>query len=67
MPKCLTGRRGCPPEDVGGVWGYQDFLEIYNNAQHPEHERMVEWAGEYFDPEYFDADEINDIFSEEGV
>ena len=66
VPKCMTGRRGCPPEDVGGVWGYQEFLEIYKDTTHPEHERMVEWAGEYFYPECFDPAEINEIFSGEG-
>ncbi|MDH3772331.1 MAG: plasmid pRiA4b ORF-3 family protein [Nitrospirota bacterium] len=66
VPKCVAGRRGCPPEDVGGVWGYQEFLEIYKDPKHPEHERMVEWAGEYFDPERFDQAEINEIFSGEG-
>lgn len=40
-------------------------MEIYKDTTHSEHERMVEWAGEYFDPERFDAAEINEIFSEE--
>ncbi|MDZ4874555.1 MAG: hypothetical protein CLLPBCKN_003951 [Chroococcidiopsis cubana SAG 39.79] len=26
-PLCLTGKRACPPEDCGGVWGYAEFLE----------------------------------------
>jgi len=26
-PLCLEGARDCPPEDVGGVWEYSDFLE----------------------------------------
>lgn len=65
VPKCMAGRRGCPPEDVGGVWGYQEFLGIYKDSTHPEHESMVEWAGEYFDPERFNPAEINEIFSEE--
>ncbi len=64
LPKCVTGRRGCPPEDVGGIWGYQEFLEAYNDTSHPEHEEMKEWAGEYFHPELFDKDEVNEIFSQ---
>jgi len=35
-PVCITGRRACPPEDVGGVWGYAEFLEAIRNADHPE-------------------------------
>lgn len=65
VPKCIAGRRGCPPEDVGGVWGYKEFLEAYNDKNHPEHEEILEWAGEYFDPEYFDPDEVNEILSGE--
>jgi len=64
LPFCVTGRRGCPPEDVGGIWGYERFLEVYNNKQHPEHLEMLEWAGEYFQPEQLDVDEINQIFNE---
>ena len=29
-PLCLEGARACPPEDVGGVWGYQAFLEAHH-------------------------------------
>ena len=61
VPKCIGGRRGCPPEDVGGIWGYEDFLKVYYDKAHPEHEEMVEWAGEDFDPERFDFEEVNRI------
>lgn len=59
LPKCIAGRRHCPPEDVGGPWGYEDFLEIYQDSSHPEHEEMREWAGDYFEPEAFDILEVN--------
>lgn len=62
-PKCIGGRRGCPPEDVGGVWGYKEFLEAYNDKTHPGHKENMEWAGEYFDPERFGPNEINEILS----
>jgi hypothetical protein len=55
-PVCIEGERNCPPEDVGGVWGYAEFLEAIANPKHEEHERMLEWAGD-FDPEEFDAGE----------
>jgi hypothetical protein len=63
IPTCTGGRRACPPEDVGGVYGYADFLKVYGDANHPEHDEMVEWAGESFDPERFDAAEVNRILS----
>lgn len=53
-PLCVEGERNCPPEDVGGVSGYAEFLEAIDNPDHEEHDRMIEWAGQ-FDPEVFDA------------
>ncbi len=58
-PRCLKGKRACPPEDVGGVWGYDSFLEAIRDPDHPEHEDMLGWIGGEFDPEAFDLDEIN--------
>lgn len=58
-PVCLTGRRACPPEDVGGVWGYAEFLGTIGDETHPEHEEMLEWVGREFDPEHFDLEDTN--------
>jgi hypothetical protein len=58
-PRCVTGKRNCPPEDCGGVWGYAEFLEAIRNSDHPEHRNMLEWVGDEFDPEAFDLEEIN--------
>jgi len=58
-PWCVTGRRACPPEDCGGIWGYMDLLEILGNPKHPNHEEMMEWAGGPIDPGAFDVDELN--------
>jgi len=57
-PKCIKGKRACPPEDVGGIGGYENFLEIIKNPDHEEYEEMLEWAGGEFDPEQFDCEEI---------
>jgi hypothetical protein len=59
-PICLTGKRACPPEDCGGIWGYGDLLEAIQEPAHPEHEEMLEWLGGSFDPEEFDADMVNE-------
>lgn len=58
-PLCLKGKRACPPEDVGGVWGYENFLEAIRNPDHDEHEEYLTWIGGEFDPEAFDLEEIN--------
>ncbi len=32
-PVCIKGVRACPPEDVGGIWGYQEFLEAKERSR----------------------------------
>ena len=59
IPVCLKGKRACPPEDIGGVWGYADFLEALTDPDDAEHNDYLEWVGEDFDPEAFNLDEIN--------
>lgn len=58
-PRCTAGKRACPPEDCGGVWGYADFLEAITDPEHPDHEDLLEWAGGAFDPEHFDIAGVN--------
>jgi len=58
-PVCIAGKRACPPDDVGGIWGYADFLEATADSAHGEHDEMLEWAGGEFDPEKFDLDQVN--------
>ncbi|SIN68284.1 pRiA4b ORF-3-like protein [Singulisphaera sp. GP187] len=53
-PVCLEGARACPPEDVGGLWGYAEFLEAIADPDHAEHKEMLIWVGGHFDPEAFD-------------
>jgi hypothetical protein len=59
-PLCVTGKRACPPEDIGGPPGYQFFLEAIHDPANEEHERYLEWIGGAFDPEAFDLNDIND-------
>lgn len=61
-PHVLAGRRAGPPEDVGGIWGYHDFLEAIRDPKHPEHQDMLEWGGSDYDPDEFDVDEVNGYF-----
>ena len=57
-PRCVGGRRKCPPEDVGGVWGYERFLSALADPTHEEHESYLIWVGGSYDPEGFDADSV---------
>ncbi len=58
-PLCIGGERACPPEDVGGAGGYEDFLEALRDPEHEEHENYLRWAGGVFDPEGFDVNATN--------
>ncbi len=53
-PRCLTGKRACPPEDCGGIYGYDDVLDAIGDPQNPEHDEWLTWLGGEFDPEAFD-------------
>jgi Plasmid pRiA4b ORF-3-like protein len=58
-PLCLGGKRHRPPEDSGGPWGYQAFLEAIRDPDHEEHEARLEWVGGSFDSEAFDLAAVN--------
>lgn len=64
VPVCLAGKGACPPEDCGGVWGYENLKEILADPTHEEHEDMKEWLGlekdEKWDADYFDLEEVNE-------
>ena len=59
IPVCLAGARACPPEDCGGVPGYETFLEALRDARHEKHQAMLTWVGGSFDPEAFDPKKVN--------
>ncbi len=57
-PRVSGGRGACPPEDVGGMAGFELFLEVLANPKHPQHGEMMEWHGP-FDPDAFDIAATN--------
>jgi hypothetical protein len=71
-PVCLAGERHCPPEDVGGVPGYAEFLGVIFEPGHEEYEQYVGWARGpsplnrsvgRFQPEEFNIMAVNDALS----
>ena len=61
LPACISGRRRCPPEDCGGVWGFYEMLEVLDDPNERDHEHMKEWVGGHFDPEAFSPREVDRI------
>lgn len=55
-PLCLEGERACPPEDVGGPWGYAEYLDALADPDHERHEDFMEWSGK-FDAEEFSVEQ----------
>jgi len=56
---CIGGERACPPEDVGGIPGYEEFLEAVSHPNHAQHKEMLAWVGGAFDPAAFDMNSVN--------
>ncbi len=61
----ITGKNACPPEDCGGIWGYQHLLDVLADPKNPEYKEMRRWLGlsrgEQFDPTFVDIDpDINE-------
>ena len=57
----VKGQGQCPPEDCGGVWGYEELLEICAKKRKTKDEKeQLEWYGidpKYYDPDYFETEE----------
>jgi hypothetical protein len=56
---CLGGARACPPEDCGGPFGYEHLLDALRDPEDAEHDEVVEWLGDHFDPAAFDQTSVN--------
>lgn len=56
-PRCMAGKRACPPEDSGGIPGYEEKLEILKHPGSKHFKEIHDWMGD-FDPEHFDPNEI---------
>src|SRR5579863_689713 len=49
-PRLIEATGRCPPEDVGGPWGYHEFLDVIADPNHEEHAERLQWIGGHFDP-----------------
>ncbi len=53
-PRLIEATGRCPPEDVGGPWGYPEFLDAIHDPKHGRHAEFSEWIGDDFDPNFVD-------------
>jgi hypothetical protein len=58
-PRLVEGARRGHPEDIGGPWGYREFLEAIADPKHERHTELLERFGGSFDPQQFNIDAIN--------
>lgn len=54
-PRLIEACGRCPPEDIGGPWGYAEFLGAIGNPKHERHDEFKEWFAHDFDPNLVDA------------
>ena len=64
IPSCIGGKGGCPPEDCGGIWGYEHIKEILSNPKHKQYKETMGWLGSEFNPDFFDMKETNKMLKE---
>lgn len=62
-PRFIDGSRRAPPEDVGGIPGFERFLDAMANPRHPERRGLLQWYGRPFKPDDIDLPEINSRIS----
>ena len=56
-PRLIDATGRCPPEDIGGPWGYAEFLEAIADPKHERHAGFTEWIDEPFDPDLVDTEQ----------
>ena len=59
-PSLIEAKGHCPPEDVGGPWGYGELLEAIADPSHERHGEFKEWLADDFDPHVVDIDRLSD-------
>ena len=57
-PRCVDGARSGPPEDIGGIGGYEEYLEAIADPKHERHDEFMEWNGGW-DAEKFSVESVN--------
>jgi hypothetical protein len=59
-PRLIEAVGRCPPEDIGGPWGYAELLQAISDPHHERHAEFKEWVPDSFDPNRVDADALTE-------
>jgi hypothetical protein len=57
-PRLIEATGRCPPEDIGGPPGYEEFLEAIRDPRHERYAEITEWHDTDFDPVVVDVSGI---------
>ena len=61
-PQCLEWAGACPPEDVGGPGGYEEFLKAWRKPTNKEKRELVEWGKSQRYKEHVDLKSLNTFY-----
>lgn len=59
-PRFIDGARRAPPEDVGGLPGFEEFLRVMAAPDDPESDNIMTWYGRLFEPDDMGLSTINE-------
>jgi len=57
-PRLVSAEGRCPPADIGGPSGYEEFLDARSDPERLHHEGMLDWDDPDFDPHVVDAEAL---------
>jgi Plasmid pRiA4b ORF-3-like protein len=59
VPRCLAGANSCPPEDVGGMPGFEDFKKAMTEPGTDAYRECLQWYGAEFQATTFCPNLVN--------
>lgn len=61
-PACIDGANACPPEDCGGVRGFEELKEVLAGKECKQKDELLSWVGGFYNPKTFDPNFVNKFF-----
>ncbi len=61
-PVCIDGENACPPEDCGGIHGFDELKRAISGPDSEEKDEKLSWLGGFYNPQTFDPNFVNKYF-----